>query len=289
MAAGRCRRATPTRRSGDVDLELRAQALEDRGEDPGHLHLAHPEPAPDLHLRAAIDVVEVQDPALHAVEVVHRSAQVDPADFDSFWNATLASSRAAAPAGARLDAVEVGLRTLDVFDVTALVQAGDTSATITATSASDVYHLTTLVASVPTLAPLFGRSSMSVTHLDGGLPMPGDELLYSVSVANSGSDTAAQSVFTDPIPGGTAYVPGSLEILAGANAGPKSDAVGDDQAEFDAEHEQLVWTHPGVNNWYRNKSGRVVTNNPWRLSRYRNMTATFDLTEYEIKTAGANA
>ncbi|GMA89728.1 hypothetical protein GCM10025869_02570 [Homoserinibacter gongjuensis] len=48
----------------------------------------------------------------------YRSAQVDPADFDSFWNATLASSRAAAPAGARLDAVEVGLRTLDVFDVT---------------------------------------------------------------------------------------------------------------------------------------------------------------------------
>lgn len=129
---------------------------------------------------------------------------------------------------------------LDVFDVTALVQAGDTSATITATSASDVYHLTTLVASVPTLAPLFGTSSMSVTDLDGGVPMPGDELLYSVSVANSGSDTAAQSVFTDPIPGGTAYVPGSLEILAGANAGPKSDAVGDDQAEFDAGNNRIL-------------------------------------------------
>lgn len=57
------------------------------------------------------------------------------------------------------------------------------------------------------------------------------------------------------------------------------------QAEFDAEHEQLVWTHPGVTNWYRNKAGRVVTNNPWRLSRYRNMTATFDPKEYDIKTA----
>lgn len=56
------------------------------------------------------------------------------------------------------------------------------------------------------------------------------------------------------------------------------------QAEFDAEHEQLVWSHPGVTNWYRNKSGRVVTNNPWRLSRYRNMTAAFDPQEYDIKT-----
>jgi 4-hydroxyacetophenone monooxygenase len=61
------------------------------------------------------------------------------------------------------------------------------------------------------------------------------------------------------------------------------------QAEFDAEHEQLVWSHPGVTNWYRNKSGRVVTNNPWRLSRYRNMTATFDLSEYDIRTAEVTA
>lgn len=55
------------------------------------------------------------------------------------------------------------------------------------------------------------------------------------------------------------------------------------QAEFDAEHEQLVWSHPGVTNWYKNKAGRVVVNNPWRLSRYRNMTAEFDTDEYEIK------
>ena len=48
----------------------------------------------------------------------YRSSQLDPADFDSFWNATLAESRAAAPAGARLEQVEVGLRTIDVFDVT---------------------------------------------------------------------------------------------------------------------------------------------------------------------------
>jgi len=48
----------------------------------------------------------------------YRSSQHDPADFDAFWEATLAESRAAAPAGAVLEPVEVGLRTLDVFDVT---------------------------------------------------------------------------------------------------------------------------------------------------------------------------
>lgn len=57
----------------------------------------------------------------------------------------------------------------------------------------------------------------------------------------------------------------------------------------DAEHAQLVWTHEGVNNWYRNKQGRVVTNSPWRLCHYRNLTANFDPEEYEIKTAKVDA
>ena len=53
----------------------------------------------------------------------------------------------------------------------------------------------------------------------------------------------------------------------------------------DAEHAQLVWTHPGVNNWYRNKAGRVVTNSPWRLSHYRNLTAVFKPEDYVFNQA----
>ncbi len=50
----------------------------------------------------------------------------------------------------------------------------------------------------------------------------------------------------------------------------------------DAEHEQLVWSHPGVNNWYKNKAGRVVTNSPWSLAKYRNLTADFDVGDYTV-------
>ncbi|MEZ5742789.1 MAG: NAD(P)/FAD-dependent oxidoreductase [Sphingomonadaceae bacterium] len=57
------------------------------------------------------------------------------------------------------------------------------------------------------------------------------------------------------------------------------------QQTVDAEHDQLVWTHPGVNNWYRNKAGRVVTNSPWPLSKYHNLTAKFDPEEYEFGEA----
>jgi 4-hydroxyacetophenone monooxygenase len=50
----------------------------------------------------------------------------------------------------------------------------------------------------------------------------------------------------------------------------------------DAAHKQMVWSHPGVGNWYKNKNGRVVMNSPWRLVDYRHMTATFAPEEYEL-------
>jgi 4-hydroxyacetophenone monooxygenase len=53
----------------------------------------------------------------------------------------------------------------------------------------------------------------------------------------------------------------------------------------DAAHRRMVWAHPGVGNWYKNKRGRVVMNSPWRLVDYRNMTAEFDPKEY-ILTSG---
>ncbi|CAN7537239.1 NAD(P)/FAD-dependent oxidoreductase [Phenylobacterium sp. LjRoot219] len=63
----------------------------------------------------------------------------------------------------------------------------------------------------------------------------------------------------------------------------RRDAFEDYNARVDAMHRQMVWSHPGVNNWYRNKSGRVVTNSPWRLVDYRNLTAEFDPAEYEFQ------
>jgi 4-hydroxyacetophenone monooxygenase len=48
----------------------------------------------------------------------------------------------------------------------------------------------------------------------------------------------------------------------------------------DAAHGELVWTHPGVDTWYRNRAGRVVSNSPWRLVDYWHMTAAARLDEY---------
>jgi len=53
--------------------------------------------------------------------------------------------------------------------------------------------------------------------------------------------------------------------------------------KVDAEHRQLVWAHPGVTSWYKNKSGRVIMNSPWKLADYRHFTAEIDLDEYNCR------
>jgi 4-hydroxyacetophenone monooxygenase len=50
--------------------------------------------------------------------------------------------------------------------------------------------------------------------------------------------------------------------------------------EVDAEHEQLIWTHPGMSTYYRNKQGRVFSAMPWRFVDYWQMTHDPDLDQY---------
>ncbi|MBD3666848.1 MAG: NAD(P)/FAD-dependent oxidoreductase, partial [Kangiella sp.] len=43
-------------------------------------------------------------------------------------------------------------------------------------------------------------------------------------------------------------------------------------ARVDAEHEKMIWTHPGMSTYYRNAAGRVFSVMPWRLVDYWHMT-----------------
>jgi uncharacterized repeat protein (TIGR01451 family) len=117
---------------------------------------------------------------------------------------------------------------------TTAVPAGATSATVTFTTSGDQY----LPAVVTFLVDLFnpvinGNVVKLVTDLNGGLLAPGDTLQYDMTVRNSGQDGALNVVLVDTIPVGTKYVPGTLVITSGANAGAKTDATADDQGDFD--------------------------------------------------------
>lgn len=51
--------------------------------------------------------------------------------------------------------------------------------------------------------------------------------------------------------------------------------------KVDAEHEQMIWTHPGMTTYYRNSRGRVFSAMPWRFVDYWQMTHDVDLADYK--------
>jgi uncharacterized repeat protein (TIGR01451 family) len=129
---------------------------------------------------------------------------------------------------------------LDVIDVTARVDGGDTSATIAASSTLDIFVLSAFVTSISTLLPDFTTTTKEVVDVNGGVAAPGDVLEYTILATNTGSDAAVGVTLRDEIPDGVTFVPGSLTIKAGPNMGDKTDASGDDQGTYDAASRTLT-------------------------------------------------
>lgn len=53
----------------------------------------------------------------------------------------------------------------------------------------------------------------------------------------------------------------------------------------DAAHENMVWTHTGMDTYYRNSKGRVVVNNPFRIVEYFDWTRRANLAHYNVERA----
>jgi 4-hydroxyacetophenone monooxygenase len=70
------------------------------------------------------------------------------------------------------------------------------------------------------------------------------------------------------------YVLGCLDMLAETGnrvVECRRDVHDSYNEKVDAAHNRMVWTHEGVNNWYKNAFGRVTTNSPWRIVDYWKM------------------
>jgi 4-hydroxyacetophenone monooxygenase len=65
----------------------------------------------------------------------------------------------------------------------------------------------------------------------------------------------------------------------------RKDVHDDYVRKVDAEHEAMIWTHPGMTTYYRNKNGRVFSAMPWRFVDYWAMTHDPDLGEYRQSLA----
>ena len=122
---------------------------------------------------------------------------------------------------------------LDTVDVTANLKPGATSCDVGADSAKDIFFLGGFITSVANLAPDFKGMGKDVVDLNGGAVVQGDTLQYTITATNGGNDTSVNSILTDVIESGLTFVPGSIEIVQGGNAGFKTDAAGDDQGDYD--------------------------------------------------------
>ena len=60
----------------------------------------------------------------------------------------------------------------------------------------------------------------------------------------------------------------------------RSDVHDAYNARVDAEHTELVWSHGGMRNWYRNDKGRVFSPMPWRFVDYWRMTLEPDMHDF---------
>jgi len=49
---------------------------------------------------------------------------------------------------------------------------------------------------------------------------------------------------------------------------------------IDAKLQELSWSHPSVSTWYKNANGRIVTNQPWKLIEYWELTRNFNPDDY---------
>lgn len=154
---------------------------------------------------------------------------------NNFYNSTIADLGVNVTARSPNFVNTLGLD-LDRVNVPAGVLGnGATSATIEVTSPStnEVFWLGAVTFATDLYVPIITPNIVkTATDVNGGNLVAGDILRWTISLSNTGLDTATNVTLTDPIPNNVTYSTNSLRVLTGANAGAKTDASGDDQAEY---------------------------------------------------------
>ena len=123
---------------------------------------------------------------------------------------------------------------VDLINADGMVPNGATSASLTLKSGGDGYYPAVVTFATDLYMPVMSGNAFqkTVADLNGGAVQPGDVLEYTIYAQNRGGDAANAIVARDTLPANTTFVPGSIVVVTGANAGAKTDAAGDDQADY---------------------------------------------------------
>ena len=128
----------------------------------------------------------------------------------------------------------------DIVAANGILGNNATTATVVFNTTGDFFYPGVLTFVTELYAPKLDAAKAGV-DINGGVLEPGDVIEYTINVTNNGDDPSTDTILTDAIPVGTIYVPESAQISVGANAGPKTDASGDDQVTYNAGSNELTF------------------------------------------------
>jgi 4-hydroxyacetophenone monooxygenase len=119
-----------------------------------------------------------------------------------------------------------------------------------------------------------------------GITVPGFPNLFMLLGPNTGLGHGGSAIFH--IEAQVGYVVRCLTRMVREGIGaiaPRREPFEAYNARVDAAHERMVFAHPGMNNWYKNRAGRVVALWPWRLVDYWAITREPDFGDFELDRA----
>lgn len=143
---------------------------------------------------------------------------------------------------------------------------------------------------------IVGREGVSIRELWGdedprahrGITVPGFPNFYVVYGPNTNLAHGGSAIFQTECQVGYIMLALREHLERGWDSiEVKKEPFEQYNAMIDAQLRRMVWSHPGVTNWYKNKSGRVALNWPGRLVDYRNVTSEFHPEEYHLGTVAA--
>ncbi|MBC7862632.1 MAG: hypothetical protein IAF38_06625, partial [Bacteroidia bacterium] len=134
-----------------------------------------------------------------------------------------------------------------------------TTATLRLTTGGETYLTQVVTMAIDVYEPDL-RAAVRAVDLNGGAVLPGDIIEYTVVGKNIGSDPSVNTYITDTLEQNGVFVPGSIIITSGPNAGAKTDAAGDDQAEYVVGTKRYVKVRIGTG--ANAVTGGTVNNSP---------------------------
>ena len=134
-----------------------------------------------------------------------------------------------------------------------------------------------------------GRDGMTLRELWGdndarayvGITVPGFPNLYCLYGPNTNLGHGGSIIFVAECQ--ARYIMGCLTQMLEhelASLEVRESVFEDYNSRLDAAHDGLIWSHRGMDTWYRNEHGRVVSILPWRLVDYWRLTREPQLSDF---------